>query len=151
MLLYLHEYSSQVRTSAGYKNLSGLLLSLSRMAISTKMSWGPNPDAQGLLGDPTPEGGERLRNEFLGEGPEELIERISQTSGNRRAPDAVVGPTGNCGLMPGIEENLEWFPRYQASLQEHRPPTRSFWGSISGDRRLVNELFGMSISRRGAD
>lgn len=47
------------------------------------------------------------------------------------------------GLMPGLEENLEWFPRYQASLQEHRPPTQSFedpFQAIEAGRRIVRHV-----------
>lgn len=36
------------------------------------------------------------------------------------------------GLMEGLRENLEWFPRYQAYLREHRPPTLIVWGPQDG-------------------
>ncbi len=36
------------------------------------------------------------------------------------------------GLMEGVRENLGWFPRYQAYLREHRPPTLIVWGSHDG-------------------
>ena len=36
------------------------------------------------------------------------------------------------GLMEGLKQNLEWFPRYQAHLREHRPPTLIVWGPQDG-------------------
>jgi pimeloyl-ACP methyl ester carboxylesterase len=35
-------------------------------------------------------------------------------------------------LMEGLEENLTWFPRYQAYLREHQPPTLIVWGPQDG-------------------
>jgi pimeloyl-ACP methyl ester carboxylesterase len=34
--------------------------------------------------------------------------------------------------MEGLRENLQWFPRYQAYLREHRPPTLIVWGPQDG-------------------
>ncbi len=36
------------------------------------------------------------------------------------------------GLMEKLEQNLDWFPRYQAYLREHRPPTLVVWGPQDG-------------------
>jgi pimeloyl-ACP methyl ester carboxylesterase len=36
------------------------------------------------------------------------------------------------GLMEGLEENLAWFPRYQAYLREHQPPALILWGPRDG-------------------
>lgn len=36
------------------------------------------------------------------------------------------------GLMEGLKENLEWFPRYQAYLREHQPPALIVWGPQDG-------------------
>jgi pimeloyl-ACP methyl ester carboxylesterase len=35
-------------------------------------------------------------------------------------------------LIAGLRENLEWFPRYQAYLREHRPPSLVVWGPRDG-------------------
>jgi pimeloyl-ACP methyl ester carboxylesterase len=35
-------------------------------------------------------------------------------------------------LIAGLRENLEWFPRYQAYLRQHRPPTLIVWGPRDG-------------------
>jgi pimeloyl-ACP methyl ester carboxylesterase len=36
------------------------------------------------------------------------------------------------GLMEQLEANLDCFPRYQAYLREHRPPTLIVWGPEDG-------------------
>ncbi|RUZ71595.1 alpha/beta hydrolase, partial [Mesorhizobium sp. M7A.F.Ca.US.003.02.2.1] len=36
------------------------------------------------------------------------------------------------GLMEKLEANLTWFPRYQAYLREHHPPTLIVWGPEDG-------------------
>lgn len=36
------------------------------------------------------------------------------------------------GLMEGLRENLHWFPKYQAYLREHQPPTLIVWGPQDG-------------------
>ncbi len=36
------------------------------------------------------------------------------------------------GLMEGLRANLDWFPKYQAYLREHQPPTLIVWGPLDG-------------------
>jgi pimeloyl-ACP methyl ester carboxylesterase len=36
------------------------------------------------------------------------------------------------GLMEDLRENLEWFPKYQAYMRKHRPPTLIIWGPQDG-------------------
>jgi len=36
------------------------------------------------------------------------------------------------GVIHGLKDNLAWFPRYQAYLREHRPPTLIVWGPQDG-------------------
>lgn len=35
-------------------------------------------------------------------------------------------------IIAGLRENVAWFPRYQAWLREHRPPTLIAWGPHDG-------------------
>jgi pimeloyl-ACP methyl ester carboxylesterase len=35
-------------------------------------------------------------------------------------------------VIAGLKENLAWFPKYQAYLREHRPPTLIVWGLRDG-------------------
>jgi pimeloyl-ACP methyl ester carboxylesterase len=36
------------------------------------------------------------------------------------------------GVIAGLKDNLAWFPRYQAYLRDHRPPTLIVWGPQDG-------------------
>jgi pimeloyl-ACP methyl ester carboxylesterase len=76
---------------------------------------------------------EGFKDEFLNDVRPELAEAI--------APDlwtlhwSLVTPERKAiiiGLITGLEENLEWFPRYQAYLREHQPPTLIVWGPQDG-------------------
>lgn len=35
-------------------------------------------------------------------------------------------------IIKGLEQNLDWFPRYQAYLRKHEPPTLIVWGPQDG-------------------
>jgi pimeloyl-ACP methyl ester carboxylesterase len=35
-------------------------------------------------------------------------------------------------IIAGLKDNLAWFPRYQAYLRQHRPPTLIVWGPQDG-------------------
>lgn len=35
-------------------------------------------------------------------------------------------------VIAGLKDNLAWFPRYQANLRKHKPPTRIIWGPQDG-------------------
>ena len=76
---------------------------------------------------------EGFKDEFLNDLRPELREVI--------APDlwqfhwSLVTPERKAiiiGLITGLEENLRWFPRYQAYLREHQPPTLIVWGPQDG-------------------
>jgi pimeloyl-ACP methyl ester carboxylesterase len=77
---------------------------------------------------------EGFREEFLNSVRPQLAERIppdlwilaaAQLLDPRRRKICVA-------LMEGLKENLEWFPRYQAYLREHRPPALIVWGPQDG-------------------
>jgi hypothetical protein len=73
---------------------------------------------------------EGFRSEFVGEASEHLIERISPDLWKLSWP-LMQQPQRReimIGLMEDLRENLNWFPRYQAYLREHRPPTLIVWG-----------------------
>ncbi|TXR49530.1 alpha/beta fold hydrolase [Phyllobacterium endophyticum] len=35
-------------------------------------------------------------------------------------------------IIAGLKDNLDWFPRYQSYLRDHRPPTLIIWGPQDG-------------------
>jgi pimeloyl-ACP methyl ester carboxylesterase len=76
---------------------------------------------------------EGFKDEFLNDVRPELAARIppdlwqlhwSLTTPARR--EAAIE------VILGLKENLTWFPRYQAYLRQHRPPTLIVWGPQDG-------------------
>jgi pimeloyl-ACP methyl ester carboxylesterase len=142
--LYLHDYGSQIGLRlaiAAPERVTALIIQNGDIYEDEL-----GPKYQGLQEywrDPTPEGRaalesavteEGFREEFLNDVRGELAERIppelwtlawAQLGSPERRRVMV-------GLMEGLRENLEWFPRYQAYLREHRPPTLIVWGPQDG-------------------
>jgi pimeloyl-ACP methyl ester carboxylesterase len=92
----------------------------------------PNPKALAGVTEHVSEDG--FRDEFVGEVPEEIAERIS--------PDLWTlswaqvghppGPANLVHLLADQRTTVEWFPRQQAYLREHQPPTLIVWGPHDG-------------------
>jgi pimeloyl-ACP methyl ester carboxylesterase len=76
---------------------------------------------------------EGFKDEFLNDVRPELAELISpdlwQLHWSLMTPErrAIA-----IDVILGLKENLSWFPRYQAYLREHRPPTLIVWGPQDG-------------------
>jgi pimeloyl-ACP methyl ester carboxylesterase len=91
----------------------------------------PTADARRKLEDAVSEEG--YRDEFLNEVEGDVAARISpdlwKLAWSLTTPDR---KDIAIGLMEGLKENLEWFPRYQRYLREHRPPTLILWGPKDG-------------------
>jgi pimeloyl-ACP methyl ester carboxylesterase len=77
---------------------------------------------------------EGFRKEFVGEVSEEVASRIPPDLWKLHWPlmDTPTRKAVSVGLMEKLEQNLEWFPRYQAYLRDHRPPTLVVWGPQDG-------------------
>lgn len=75
-----------------------------------------------------------FRKEFVGEVSSEVANRIPPDLWKLHWPlmDTHVRKSASVGLMEKLEQNLEWFPRYQAFLRKHRPPTLIVWGPQDG-------------------
>ena len=87
----------------------------------------PSPKARQKLGEAVSEEG--YREEFLNGSDGEIAKRISPdlwtlhwalTSERRRQI--------HTDVIASWWDNAEWFPRYQAYLREHQPPTPIVWG-----------------------
>jgi len=87
----------------------------------------PTPQRRVALADAVTEEG--FRGEFLNDPRAHLTEAVPpdlwrqhwSTMTPRRRDIAV-------DIIAGLRENLAWFPRYQAWLREHQPPTLIVWG-----------------------
>ena len=76
---------------------------------------------------------EGYKDEFLNDVSKDLAERIPEDLW--RLHWALTTPARrriNLRVILGLKENLAWFPRYQAYLREHRPPTLIVWGPRDG-------------------
>lgn len=103
------------------------------------------PDYPGFGYSATPE---RARFSYTFEGYAELLDRFAAAIGLKRYVlylhdyGSQIGSWAlmqqparreiMVGLMEGLRENLDWFPRYQAYLREHQPPTLIVWGPQDG-------------------
>ena len=142
--LYLHDYGSQI----------GLRLAIRRPGLVAALiiqngdiyadQLGPKYDGlKAHLAAPSAEGRRKLaeavseagfREEFLNEVRPEFAARISPDLWQLAWAqlDHPVRREVMVGLMEGLRENLQWFPRYQAYLREHRPPALIVWGPQDG-------------------
>lgn len=142
--LYLHDYGSQIGLRLAMRRPERVAALIIQNGDIYEDQLGPKyAPLKRYWAEPTPEGQEKLaeavseegfRDEFLNDVGEDLAKRISpdlwklswplmQTE--RRRAIAL-------SLMEGLRENLEWFPRYQAYLREHRPPSLIVWGPQDG-------------------
>jgi pimeloyl-ACP methyl ester carboxylesterase len=75
-----------------------------------------------------------FRHEFVGEVDDDVAARVPPDLWKLHWPlmDTPVRRQIAVGLMEKLEANLAWFPRYQAYLREHQPPTLIVWGPEDG-------------------
>jgi pimeloyl-ACP methyl ester carboxylesterase len=141
--LYLHDYGSQIGLRLAMRHpdrIAALVLQngdIYEDALGPKYAGllsyfdAPTEHKRAALLAAVSEDG--YREEFLNEVDERIAERI--------APDlwrlhwALTTPKRRqigVALMEGLKENLTWFPRYQAYLRDHQPPTLIVWGPRDG-------------------
>ncbi|WP_149194609.1 alpha/beta fold hydrolase [Luteimonas suaedae] len=141
--LYLHDYGSQIglrlamrhpgRVAALIVQNSDIYEDVLGPKYAGLLSYfdAPTPDKRAQLAAAVSETG--YREEFLNEVEGDVAARIPPDlwklhwalTDTRRREIGVA-------LMEGLKENLAWFPRYQAYLREHRPPTLIAWGPRDG-------------------
>ena len=141
--LYLHDFGSQIGLRLAIKRPECIAALIIQNGDIYEDELGPKyAPLQAYFRDPTPEGKAKLaqavseegfKDEFLNEVRPELAERIppdlwqlhwSLMTPKRRAIAVDV--------IAGLKENLAWFPRYQAYLRQHQPPTLIVWGPQDG-------------------
>jgi pimeloyl-ACP methyl ester carboxylesterase len=142
--LYLHDYGSQIGLRLAIKapeRIAALIIQngdiyedeLGPKYEGLKAYWAnPTPEGRAKLADAVSEEG--FRDEFVNDVSEHLVDRISPDLWKLSWP-LLQRPERReimIGLMEGLRENLDWFPRYQAYLREHRPPTLIVWGPQDG-------------------
>ncbi|HYO80863.1 MAG TPA: alpha/beta hydrolase [Bryobacteraceae bacterium] len=141
--LYLHDFGSQIGLRLAIRHPEKITALIVQNGDIYEDEFGPRyAGLQEYFQDPTPTQREKLaeaitedgfRDEFLNDVRPELAVLI--------APDlwklhwSLMTPK-RCeialNVIAGLRHNLSWFPRYQAYLREHRPPTLIVWGPQDG-------------------
>ncbi|MFD2795794.1 alpha/beta fold hydrolase [Promicromonospora vindobonensis] len=142
--LYLHDYGSQIGLRLAIRAPQRVRALIIQNGDIYEDELGPKYQGlQDYWRDPTPEGRAMLedavteagfREEFLNDVRDELAELIppelwALAWAQLRQPER---RRIMVGLMEGLRENLDWFPRYQAYLRQYRPPTLIAWGPQDG-------------------
>jgi pimeloyl-ACP methyl ester carboxylesterase len=141
--LYLHDYGSQIGLRLAMRapeRVAALIIQngdiyedeLGPKYQGLKDYWAhPTPQGRARLADAVSEEG--FRDEFIGEIDQRLVERmppdlwkLSWSLMTPQRQEIMVE------LMEGLQDNLDWFPKYQSYLREHRPPTLIVWGPQDG-------------------
>lgn len=142
--LHLHDYGSQFGFRLALRSPERVAALVIQNGDIYEDELGPKYGAlKHFWTDPTPAGREQLaanvseagfRDEFRGELPEHLAERVS--------PDLwklhwalMDTPQRRANIVALFEDQattFEWFAREQAYLREHQPPTLIVWGPHDG-------------------
>jgi pimeloyl-ACP methyl ester carboxylesterase len=142
--LWLHDYGSQIglrHAIARPERIAALILQngdiyedeLGPKYAAIKAYWADKSEETHLvLEEAVSEDG--FREEFVGEVAEDVAARVPPDLWKLHWPlmDTARRREISIGLMEKLEQNLEWFPRYQAYLREHQPPTLIVWGPEDG-------------------
>lgn len=141
--LYLHDFGSQIGLRLAIKAPERVAALIIQNGDIYADVLGPKYEAiRAHWRDPTPESRatlkaaiseEGFKDEFLNDVRPELAARIPPDlwtlhwalMTERRREIAL-------GVIEGLKENVSWFPRYQAYLREHQPPTLIVWGPQDG-------------------
>ena len=143
-VIWLHDYGSQFGfrlALSAPERVAGLIIQNGDIYAE---AFGPKYDfLKAVWENPGPEGRQQIadhvtlegfRSEFRGELPDDIADRVS--------PDLwtlhwalMSTPQRIANLVRLLEDQpstLEWFPREQAYLRDHRPPTLIVWGPHDG-------------------
>jgi pimeloyl-ACP methyl ester carboxylesterase len=142
--LWLHDYGSQIGLRHAIAHPERIAALVIQNGDIYEDALGPKYEAiKAFWADRTPEKRRPLeqavsedgfRAEFVGEIADAVAERVPPDLWKLHWPlmDTPVRRQVAIGLMERLEANLAWFPRYQAYLREHRPPTLIVWGPEDG-------------------
>jgi pimeloyl-ACP methyl ester carboxylesterase len=142
--LYLHDYGSQIGLRLAIRRPERVAALIIQNGDIYEDTLGPKYKAiQEFWRDPSAKNRavleeavseEGFRAEFVGEVPEAQAAQIPPDLWKLHWPLMDTPPRRELSLklMEGLKQNLEWFPRYQAYLREHQPPTLIVWGPNDG-------------------
>jgi pimeloyl-ACP methyl ester carboxylesterase len=141
--IYLHDFGSQIGLRLAIKAPERIAACIIQNGDIYEDVLGPKYAAlKACWASPTPQGYRKLaasitkeefRNEFLNEVREDLAERIPPDLWELHWPLMTEERIKIAAdLIAGLKDNVAWFPRYQAYLREHQPPTLIVWGPQDG-------------------
>lgn len=142
--LWLHDYGSQIglrHAIARPDAVAALIIQngdiyedvLGPKYAAIKAFWADkSPDNHRVLEEAVSEEG--FRAEFIGEVDSHVAALVPPDLWKLHWPlmDHPLRKAIAVGLMEKLEENLSWFPSYQAYLRDHQPPTMLVWGAMDG-------------------
>jgi pimeloyl-ACP methyl ester carboxylesterase len=142
--LYLHDYGSQIGLRLALRaprRIAALMVQNGDIyadelgpKYQTIREYWANPSAENRRKLELAVSEDGFREEFVGEIGEELAPRVPPDLWKLHWPLMNTPERRDLAvrLMEGLEGNLKWFPRYQAYLREHQPPTLIVWGPRDG-------------------
>jgi pimeloyl-ACP methyl ester carboxylesterase len=141
--LYLHDYGSQIGLRLAIKRPELIAALIIQNGDIYEDQLGPQyAPLREYWAHPTPEKRRKLAAAVNEAGfKEEFLNHVDHAVAERIPPDlwklhwSLMTPQ-RCeiavNVIAGLKENLVWFPKYQAYLREHRPPTLIVWGPRDG-------------------
>jgi pimeloyl-ACP methyl ester carboxylesterase len=141
--LYLHDFGSQIGLRLAIKRPERIAALIIQNGDIYEDELGPKyKPLKDYFRNPTPEAKASLALAISEEGfKDEFLNEVGPRLAERFPPDlwklhwSLMTPARQriaLDLIAGLKENLAWFPRYQAYLREHRPPTLIVWGPEDG-------------------
>ncbi len=142
-VIYLHDFGSQIGLRLAIKRPERIAALIIQNGDIYEDQLGPQyAPLREYWAHPTPEKRRKLAAAVNEAGfKEEFLNHVDDGVTERIPPDlwklhwSLMTPQ-RCeiavNVIAGLKENLVWFPKYQAYLREHRPPTLIVWGPRDG-------------------
>jgi pimeloyl-ACP methyl ester carboxylesterase len=141
--MYLHDFGSQIGLRLAMQDPARIAALIIQNGDIYEDALGPKYEALKVYWrDPTTQGYDRIRasitkeefrNEFLNEIRPEQAHFVSPDLWELHWPLMTERRKQIAAdLIAGLRDNVAWFPRYQAYLRTHRPPTLIVWGPQDG-------------------
>ncbi|KJH84989.1 alpha/beta fold hydrolase [Stutzerimonas stutzeri] len=141
--LYLHDFGSQIGLRLAIAEPQRIAALILQNGDIYEDQLGPKYAAlQQFFANPTPQARAGLAEAVSLKGfEEEFLNEVDPATALRIPPDlwhlhwALMTPRRHeiaTQVIAGLKDNLAWFPRYQAYLREHQPPTLIVWGPRDG-------------------
>ncbi len=142
-VLYLHDFGSQIGLRLAIRQPERIVALIIQNGDIYEDQFGPRyVPLQNYFANPGVEARARLAEAVSEEGyKDEFLNDVRPDLAARIPPDlwklhwALTTPRRReiyVDVIAGLKENLDWFPRYQAYLREHQPPTLILWGPQDG-------------------